>query len=112
MDEKGQEKCLYKTNFTYFMDEKTVLADVMLRGAYDELCKQFPVFSSADDVREFDMLLTEAMRDSTVPENWSMVMGGTDKGGETVNGKYSPKSYLRTGIRLECCNATYASSTR
>lgn len=98
MDESGQEKKLYQTHFTYFFNQKAFMADVMLQSAFDggrSLQLQYSLFqlSSADAVREYDILLMEALSETKLPEGWSMV-GTSGRGGRgisTVEGECQPQ---------------------
>lgn len=77
VDESGLERTLYKTNFTYFFDQKAFMADMMYQSACDggssSLYGLLPPLSSPDAVREYDLYLMEALNDVEVPKGWSMV---------------------------------------
>ena len=79
VDDRGQERTLYKTNFTYFFDQKAFMADLMLQSVSDDgrgLELQyglFPPLSSPDAVRDYDVYLTEALCEAKIPEGWSLV---------------------------------------
>ena len=96
MDKAGLERTVYKTHFTYF-DQKGFMADIMVQSAYDgvsellssHLWNSLQMQFSAGAVREYDLFLTEALRDAQLPEGWSLV-GLVGRGGKrlsTVDGE-------------------------
>lgn len=90
VDERGLERTLYKTNFTYFFDQKAFMADMMLQsGVVGESSLQlqyglFPPLSSADALHDYDLYLMEALSEVTIPEGWSMV-GTAGKDGRRIS---------------------------
>ena len=88
VDEKGVEKTLYRTNFTYFFDQKAFMAEAMLQSVSNNKTSQLlygllPPLSSAEAVRDYDMYLTEAVSEVAIPEGWNMV-GSKGKGGNAI----------------------------
>ena len=78
---------MYKTNFTYFFDQKAFMADMMFQSVHDggsSLYGLFPPLSSPDAVREYDLYLMEALREVEVPEGWSMI-GTAGKDGQLIS---------------------------
>lgn len=95
-NESGQEKTFYTTHFTYYFDQKAVMADLLLQSVYDGGTSLhvhyglFPPLPSADAVREYDVALTEALQDAKFPDGWNLLgsMGkGEEQRIETVEGE-------------------------
>lgn len=87
VDERGLEKIVYKTNFTYFFDQKALIVDMMFQSAIDggtSLYGLFSPLSSADAVRDYDLYLMAALSEVEVPEGWSMV-GTVGKDGQLIS---------------------------
>ena len=84
VDEGGLERTVFKTEFTYFFDQKAFMADMMFQCTLDGMYGLFPPLSSADDVRDFDLYLVDALSEVEVPEGWSMV-GTTGVDGKLIN---------------------------
>lgn len=97
VDENGQVKnLLYQTHFTYFLDQKSQMTDLMIQSAYDGLhslqlqCMLSPPPSSPEALREYDTFLRDCLSASQLPEGWNMV--GSGKEGRIINtvaGEYS-----------------------
>lgn len=114
MDESGHERCLYKTGFTYFFDQKAFVVDMMVQSAFDggsSLQLQyglFPPLSSSEAVREYDLFLTDALRGTQLPQGWSVV-GVSGRGGRrvsTVDGK-QPCTHTSACGALHACTWTH-----
>jgi hypothetical protein len=90
VDEEGLERTVYKTNFTYFFDERALMADMMFQSTLDggnSLCGLFPPLSSSDAVREYDLYLVDVLSGAQVPKGWNMVGSKDGKPMSTVEGK-------------------------
>ena len=96
VDGEGSQKTLYKTHFTYFLDQKAAMAEMLLSSVYDggrALQLQYSLFppssSTTDVVRDHDLTLTEALDHAKIPEGWSMLGPSGREGGQinTVAGK-------------------------
>lgn len=110
VDDRGLEKTLYKTHFTYFFDQKAFMADLMLQSASDggsSLQVHYGLFSplsSADAVRDYDMYLTEALSEAKIPEGWSMV-GSKGRHGQRISAVDGEKQWCMVGRDAgdKCC---------
>lgn len=86
MDMNGQEKPVYKTKFIYFFDEKRFVNEVLLQSGGSSLLSYdpFPLLSSPEALREYDLSLVEAMKGITIPEGWSIV-GSSGRQGRRIS---------------------------
>ena len=91
---EGLEKVLYETSFTYFGEDsaKSLRADLLLRSVFEDgnfVDGLLPPLSTPDEVRDYDMHLTEALNEIQLPEDWNMVgtKGRMGRRISTVNGE-------------------------
>ena len=81
LDENGEQKTLYKTQFAYVTDQKQYMAQLLLGSVSDtggggEGGGDYPIFPplpSAEALREYDQSLTDALMDSDLPPGWTLV---------------------------------------
>ena len=77
IDEDGTQRTLFKTQFTYTVDEKQYMAELLIQSGGERgtplQYSLFPPLPTAEALREFDRSLTEALEATELPEGWSLV---------------------------------------
>ena len=78
LDENGEQKTLYRTQFAYVTDQKQYMAQLLLgsvseAGDKDGGFPLFPPLPSTEALREFDQSLADALMDSDLPPGWTLV---------------------------------------
>lgn len=77
LDDNGEQRTLYMTQFAYVTDQKQYMAQLLL-GSVSEAGSDFsyPIFPplpSTEALREYDQSLTDALMDSDLPSGWTLV---------------------------------------
>ena len=95
LDENGEQKTLYKTQFAYVTDQKQYMAQLLLGSvsstAGGEGGGDYPIFPplpSAEALREYDQSLTDALMDSDLPPGWTLVGYNNHNTINSVQGMY------------------------
>ena len=81
LNHNGHQSTLFQSLFTYTVDEKGYLAELLVQSVADSgipIYCVFPPLPTVDALREFDQSLTEALKNATLPEGWSLVGTGAE----------------------------------
>jgi hypothetical protein len=89
LDDNGEQKTLYRTQFAFVTDQKQYMAQLLLGSVANkagggegegegggEGGGEYPIFPplpSAEALREYDQSLTDALMDSDLPPGWTLV---------------------------------------
>lgn len=87
LDDNGEQKTLYKTQFAFVTDQKQYMAQLLLGSVSNKVEGEgereggggggeypiFPPLPSAEALREYDQSLTDALMDSELPPDWTLV---------------------------------------
>lgn len=76
LNQNGCRCTLFQSHFTYTVDEKCYLAELLVQSVADSgipIYCVFPPLLNVDALREFDQSLTEALKSTQLPEGWSLV---------------------------------------
>lgn len=85
LDDNGEQKTLYKTQFAFVTDQKQYMAQLLLGSVSNKAGGEgggeggggeypiFPPLPSAEALREYDQSLTDALMDSDLPPGWTLV---------------------------------------
>ena len=106
LDENGEQKTLYKTQFAYVTDQKQYMAQLLLGSVSDTAAGEgggggggdgeggggkypiFPPLPSAEALREYDQSLTDALMDSDLPPGWTLVGYNNHNTINSIQGMY------------------------
>ena len=87
LDDNGEQKTLYKTQFAFVTDQKQYMAQLLLGSVSNKVGGEgegegggggseypiFPPLPSAEALREYDQSLADALMDSDLPPGWTLV---------------------------------------
>ena len=107
LDENGEQKTLYKTQFAYVTDQKQYMAQLLLGSVSNTAGGEgggdypiFPPLPSAEALREYDQSLTDALMDSDLPPGWTLVGYNNHNTINSIQGMYIPLSFTNLIIIL------------
>lgn len=91
LDENGEQKTLFQTQFSYTIDLTRHMADILVQSVSDRgLPLQyllFPPLATVFAQREFDCSLTEVFQSTVLPEGWTLTGFDTQEDHSTVAGE-------------------------
>ena len=97
LDDNGEQRTLYKTQFAFVTDQKQYMAQLLLGSVSDTAgggegdgghYPIFPPLPSAEALREYDQSLTDALMDSDLPPGWTLVGYNNHNTINSVQGMY------------------------
>ena len=91
LDDNGEQRTLYKTQFAYVTDQKQYMAQLLLGSVSEGGSDGYPIFPplpSTEALREYDQSLTDALMDSELPPGWTLVGYNNHNNITSVQGTY------------------------
>jgi len=77
LDENGEQRTLFQTQFTYTVDSTQHMAELLIQSVSERGIPLqyflFPSLPTEDAWREFDHSLTEEFKSTRLPEGWTLV---------------------------------------
>ena len=91
LDENGEQKTLFQTQFSYTIDLARHMADILVQSVSDRgIPLQYLLFPPLPTVyaqRKFDCSLTEVFQSTALPEGWTLTGFDTQEDHSTVAGE-------------------------